>query len=187
MARTLADASELRGLFGVDFLRDGDTVLLVELNPRYPASVEILERASGISMMSLYRDLIPDPPSVTAKAIPVQSVLDCPSSDHGRRIVDLPISQTFAKVVVYACERFRFPDVSETSEGACLDQSLELADVPVSGTFIEKGWPICTIICRGSSISHTMDNARRQVERLRDWLRNSDRDQGVLDRSDNPR
>ena len=42
----------LRGLFGVDFLLDADSVAwLTEVNPRYTASVEVLEDGLGISLL----------------------------------------------------------------------------------------------------------------------------------------
>src|SRR5205085_2528059 len=44
LGQTLVDAFALRGIFGVDFLFDGDRIRPVEVNPRYPASLEILER-----------------------------------------------------------------------------------------------------------------------------------------------
>ena len=51
MIRTIGDAighaASLRGLFGCDFVLDGETPWLVEVNPRYTASTEILELASG--------------------------------------------------------------------------------------------------------------------------------------------
>ena len=47
IGRILATECNLRGLFGIDFmLRDG-TVFLTEVNPRYTASVEVLELAGG--------------------------------------------------------------------------------------------------------------------------------------------
>jgi predicted ATP-grasp superfamily ATP-dependent carboligase len=45
----LAGEFELRGLVGVDFLLSGQTVWPVEVNPRYTASVEVLERSLGIA------------------------------------------------------------------------------------------------------------------------------------------
>src|SRR5262249_54059822 len=50
----IARAFRLRGLFGVDFLLDRERVRPVDLNPRYPASVEILEHAIGISALALH-------------------------------------------------------------------------------------------------------------------------------------
>ena len=51
----LADRFELSGLFGVDFILDGDQVWTLEVNPRYTASVEIVERATGIHAIAAPR------------------------------------------------------------------------------------------------------------------------------------
>ncbi len=48
---TIARRFRLVGLFGVDAILDGHTVWPIEVNPRYPASVEVLERALGIQAM----------------------------------------------------------------------------------------------------------------------------------------
>ncbi len=52
---TLTRESQLRGLFGIDFILADDIPWLVELNPRYTASVEILERALGRALLAELR------------------------------------------------------------------------------------------------------------------------------------
>ena len=53
----MSKAAGLRGLFGVDFvLRDG-IPWPVEVNPRYTASVEVLEFAAGIRALTLHRSI----------------------------------------------------------------------------------------------------------------------------------
>ena len=47
LGNILAKHFELIGLFGVDFILDGDSVWTLEVNPRYTASVEIVERFTG--------------------------------------------------------------------------------------------------------------------------------------------
>ena len=37
----------LRGVIGVDFIDHADHAWVVEVNPRYPASVEVIEHATG--------------------------------------------------------------------------------------------------------------------------------------------
>ena len=48
----VSEQFELIGLFGVDFILDGDTVWTLEVNPRYTASVEIVERFTGKSAIA---------------------------------------------------------------------------------------------------------------------------------------
>ena len=46
LGKVLSEQFELAGLFGVDFILDGEQVWTVEVNPRYTASVEIVERCT---------------------------------------------------------------------------------------------------------------------------------------------
>ena len=48
----LAAEFDLVGLFGVDFIDDGEQLWPIEINPRYTASVEILERACRFSAVA---------------------------------------------------------------------------------------------------------------------------------------
>ena len=52
IAKALARASDLHGLFGIDFVLDRDRVWLTEVNPRYTASVEVLELARRQSLLA---------------------------------------------------------------------------------------------------------------------------------------
>ena len=49
LGEVLVDSFRLQGLFGVDFVLNGEQVWTVEVNPRYSASVEILEGATGVA------------------------------------------------------------------------------------------------------------------------------------------
>src|SRR6478752_5928272 len=49
LGNVLAADFELIGLFGVDFILHGESVWTLEVNPRYTASVEIVERFTGVS------------------------------------------------------------------------------------------------------------------------------------------
>jgi predicted ATP-grasp superfamily ATP-dependent carboligase len=42
----------MRGVFGVDFIPHDGAAWVVEVNPRYPASVEVLEAASGLAVLA---------------------------------------------------------------------------------------------------------------------------------------
>ena len=49
IGEVLAREFDLRGLFGVDFIDDGAEPWPIEVNPRYTASIEVLERALSFS------------------------------------------------------------------------------------------------------------------------------------------
>ena len=61
-------ALELRGVFGVDFILHDGSPCVVEVNPRYPASVEVLEHATGKAVFCPQTDAA-GPPGLIGKAI----------------------------------------------------------------------------------------------------------------------
>jgi predicted ATP-grasp superfamily ATP-dependent carboligase len=71
LGRTVASRARLKGLFGIDCILDHDQQLWpLEVNPRYTASVELLERATGLIALNPSRVLGDARPAVTlAKGI----------------------------------------------------------------------------------------------------------------------
>lgn len=68
----LAQRFDLRGVFGIDMVMDFQGVLWpVEINPRYTAGVELLERATGMAALADHPAEAPDsgPHALHAKAI----------------------------------------------------------------------------------------------------------------------
>src|SRR5262249_666683 len=55
LGRLLARRAGLRGLFGVDGVLRGSAFWPVEVNPRYPASVEVLEYATRLAALRWHR------------------------------------------------------------------------------------------------------------------------------------
>lgn len=151
MGRVLAGEFRLVGLFGIDLIVDGLSVWLIEVNPRYPASVEILERASGVSAVQLHLAACREGrlPEAHSLLRPVGSS-DCPLA---------------GKLVVYAA---RGAQVTETMARALLDANPDaappiIADIPCAGTTITPGQPIATVLADGAHVSEveTLLGARR--------------------------
>ena len=57
LGNILAEQFELMGLFGVDFVLEGERVWSLEVNPRYTASVEIVERFTGVSAIAKHAEM----------------------------------------------------------------------------------------------------------------------------------
>ncbi len=142
MATTLARASDLHGLFGLDFVLDRNHVWMTELNPRYTASVEVLELARRQSLLAALAEGGLHPP--------IDSVFD---GDLTKEPVDL-----VAKAILYARQSFTVPDLTRLLHCEPRRHSLDLADVPVSGTVIKAGWPICTVFAQGRSLRQCLSN-----------------------------
>src|ERR1700741_2296856 len=67
-AKTLSEVAGVRGLFGIDFILNSDIPWLVEVNPRYTASMEVIEFGNGVPMLALHRHAFePTAPFLTPK------------------------------------------------------------------------------------------------------------------------
>lgn len=121
----LAKWSGLRGLFGVDAIVKGGLPWPVEINPRYTASVELLERVLG-------RALIADHFAAFARhGGGVKSV----------REVAEPCQEVGAKAVLFAPGRVSIP---AGFWPWLLDNGFLAADIPHDGEIINRGQPILT-------------------------------------------
>lgn len=122
----------LVGLFGVDYIDDGRDIWAIEVNPRYTASVEILERATGFSAVGWHVAVCRD--RRLPEAAPAVS-----SSWHAKRILYVPCGATIT-------------DAFSRAALACADRACtELADIPASGTRIQPGGPVMTVFAQADS------------------------------------
>jgi uncharacterized protein len=138
---TLAKADHfLRGLFGVDGVVANGVFHVIEVNPRYTASVEVLELATGQALLIEH-----------ARAF---------GSELAAHAISLPTKET-GKAVYYAPTRMRFPnsDAFAPDSWGCPGY----ADVPEPGTVIQSGDPVLTILAHGPKVEDTL---RRQAAEL---------------------
>jgi predicted ATP-grasp superfamily ATP-dependent carboligase len=140
IGRELAAASGMRGLFGVDFvLRDG-VPWPVEVNPRYTASVEVLEYATGLRALALHHQVFePDaptvPPSHAADGVVGKAIL------FGRAPLIIPEDG---------------PWMASLSSPVSMEEMPPFADIPPAGQHIEAGRPILTFFVRAADESSCM-------------------------------
>jgi predicted ATP-grasp superfamily ATP-dependent carboligase len=112
----------LVGVNGIDFVVRGGVPYPLEVNPRYTASLELVERAHGISIFETHaracaRELPGAPPELGREAI-------------GKAIV-------YAKRAVVVGDTHAWLD----------DESVR--DIPGPGEQIARGQPVCTVFARG--------------------------------------
>jgi predicted ATP-grasp superfamily ATP-dependent carboligase len=148
LGNVLSEQFELVGLFGVDFMLDGDDVWSIEVNPRYTASVEIVERCTGVSAIAAHVAVCGGPPGNRAPGRP-----EAPS--HGKAILfarrDLVISQAFADFSLAESLQTPWPS---------------LGDVSVAGTLVESGRPILTVFASGANVVEIESRLQEQVAAL---------------------
>ena len=140
----LVSALGLVGWFGVDYILHNGHPWPVEINPRYTASLEIHELASGRSLLALHRracEGISDPDErTTPRASPRPGMI--------------------AKLTLYAPQRLIAPDiVAKDNEPDGLFAVRTIADVPWPGTRFERGDPVMTIFAAGEDLASCRSNA----------------------------
>jgi predicted ATP-grasp superfamily ATP-dependent carboligase len=135
--RRLAAAFGLRGLFGIDVILDGDEIWMLEVNPRYTASMELLEHA-------FERPFIADHVRACREgALPPHEKL------AARRVV--------GKRIVYAGSRSATVAVEFTArlwELRGNGQVPAVADIPPAGSTVGPHAPLVTVLAAGSDGSH---------------------------------
>jgi uncharacterized protein len=133
IGQTLARKFNLIGLFGVDAIVSGERVWPVEVNPRYPASAEILDWALERSVVGWHVKACRDG---ELPAVPIPSI-DC---WRGKRIHfarrDMVISPEFVESVMILNAGRAWPAI---------------ADIPAPKTRFHAGQPVFTILGEGPS------------------------------------
>lgn len=140
----------VRGLFGVDFIFDGERIWPVEVNPRVTAAVEVVERVTGTNLLAEH---------LGAFGIATANTHRSPAPAAG-------------KVILYTKQPLTISQVS--SKKLLVDagphNSPQLADIPNPGTKISVGEPILTLLAEDSSIEQVETNLRERVASLEQEL-----------------
>lgn len=130
VGNVISQACGLRGLFGIDLISDGQTAWLIEVNPRYTASMELIEYARQIPLIDWHRRacIAADPSPIALAAADVAD-------------------QFCAKVILYADHPARGLDLSaEIPRTISLGELPSLADIPTAGSEIVAGQPVFTCL-----------------------------------------
>jgi uncharacterized protein len=133
LARSAADAFGLVGVNGIDFVARDGIPYPVEINPRWCASMELVERAYGISVFGIHaaacdRGTLPDFDLLQARRSAQRA--------HG-------------KAVVFARKDLTVGDIKSWLPPAQVDTPAVIRDIPHAGTNILAGRPICTVFADG--------------------------------------
>jgi predicted ATP-grasp superfamily ATP-dependent carboligase len=153
LGNVLAAGCGLRGLFGVDGIWRRGSLWPVEVNPRYTASVEVLEYATGLPALTWHArafatggqppDAVPAAADVVGKAVL-----------FARRPIVFPAEGTWTATLASP------PPVQELPA---------FADVPPAGTPIGAGQPVLTVFARAASVpacTARLQEAAAELDRL---------------------
>ena len=131
----LADAiTGLSGVYGIDFIKRPDGVIVpIEINPRYTAAMELVERRDGVSIAAAH----------FGGATTVRVAGDC-----------------VGKAIVYARRALTVGDTRDWLGDA------SVADIPMPGTRVARGQPICTVFARGGDVDACYAGLVARAERV---------------------
>jgi len=147
----LAAGCGLRGLFGIDCIMRAGVVWPVEINPRYTASVEVIEYATRISALALHA-----------------SVFD--QNAPGPIFVTEQTPSIVGKAILFAKESVVFPEdgpwLQTLSSPGPIHELPAFADIPHAGELIEAGKPILSLFERASSMETCLNCLQGAAARL---------------------
>lgn len=146
----------LKGIFGVDLIvQEDDRPVLIEVNPRYPASAEVLELAIGRSVLIGHQ-------SAFDSAVPI------PKWDTSEP------SRYVAKMILFADRSCSLePGIRWHIRPNMLGTFAvpTVADVPIEGMTFEPGDPVLTVLSHGRTHASCEAKLTRRLARWRARLR----------------
>lgn len=146
------------GLFGVDFVLDGAGLPhLIEVNPRYPASAELLDLAFRKPILKWHMECA-DPVSGDDEHA------EWPEPTGFTRL------SVVGKAVYYAPQRLTFPASGPWDESvrraADVWRRPDFADVPHPGEVIEAGHPVLTILTEADTEAECLSRLQSRAAEL---------------------
>lgn len=137
LATTLAERAGLRGIVGVDAILEPDGRLTVlEVNPRPTASAELVERATGTSIMATHLSAFGHPS-------PRPSQPGCAGTWSKAILFAARPTPIDGKVLDRLAER--------AARWTAADGAPALADIPRPGQVLRAGAPVLTVFARGDT------------------------------------
>jgi uncharacterized protein len=137
-ARALTRAFGLRGVNGIDFIARDGAAVVIEVNPRWTAATELVERATGI-------------PLFAAHVAGTEGTLVAPPAAP---------AGVFGKAVVFAPSDCVMPDTDDW----LADDAIR--DVPTTRSLVARGSPVCTVFARGASAGACHDALRERADAI---------------------
>jgi uncharacterized protein len=135
LAEAVADEFGLVGVNGIDFVARDGIPYPIEVNPRWCASMELIERAYGLTVFGAH-----------AGACAGGTLPDFDLAGERRRA-----GAAFGKAVVFARHDLTVADTRAWCPGAVDAAPMHVRDVPRPGTFVRAGRPICTIFAEAAT------------------------------------
>jgi predicted ATP-grasp superfamily ATP-dependent carboligase len=141
-AERAAAASGCRGILGIDFMVSDDAVYAIELNPRFVATLDTIEAATGVNLVGLHidacRGILPD-----AMPVPVQ----------------------------YALRRILFADRPCEITDDLSFLAPQVADIPVSPAMFDEGSAVISVYGSGRDLAAAQEALDTTIRVVRQYIR----------------
>jgi predicted ATP-grasp superfamily ATP-dependent carboligase len=147
LGRILGERTRLRGLFGVDGILRSGVFWPVEVNPRYTASMEVLEFATGQPLVALHR-------AVFERTAPPPAAFPVAGTCVGKAILCAPRDTIFPADGPWSATRDR--TVPPT-------QMPSFADIPAGGQDIPAGRPVLSVLVAGVTVEECLTELQRKA------------------------
>lgn len=141
LAQATTRAFGLTGVNGLDFVVRDRRVYVLELNPRYSASMELLDRSGPSNVFEIHAAACGGGEVVSTSFAP-------------------PRREVFGKAIVWARR-----DVVAGDTRSWLDRD-DVRDVPFPGERVRRGHPICTVFARAADDASCYDSLRAAADRV---------------------
>jgi uncharacterized protein len=153
----------LAGVNGIDFISRGGRAYAVEVNPRWSASMELVELAYGVSVFGAHAG------ACTRGQLP----------DFELRAAQRGATHVLGKAVVFARQDVVIGDTSAwlttVPRPPALPAVPALRDIPRAGEHIAAGRPVCTVFASGDGVAEChaalVERARHVYAVLAAWDR----------------
>ncbi len=136
----------LTGVNGIDFILCDHQVWPIEINPRYSASMELMEKAYGLPVFHLH----------------VQSALEGSLPDFKLEAV-VKSGTFFGKAILFAEKEAVAPDTQDWA--AC-----GIRDIPASGERLPHGGPVCTVLANRPTYEETLNELVRRARIIKEQI-----------------
>ncbi len=161
LADLVRSETGIRGLWQADFMRVGDTLCLLEINPRWTASMELLDSVLGIRLVRLHLEAIHETESIVAS-------ITVPDSRWvaGKQVIYAKgtICPTPEALARWWSHRL---DWKEPCQPTWTDEVPGwYADIPGTTARIEQGYPVMTVMTIGESTAIVEDTLHRMSDQL---------------------
>jgi len=151
LARGVAEEFGLVGVNGVDFVARDAAPYPVEINPRWCASMELVERAYHLGVFGAHAAACAATTLPDFDFVHVQRVSPC---------------AVIGKAVVFARRAVIVGDTGMWLEETCEDGAAAIRDVPHPGERIPAGRPVCTVFAAAPDAQGCHAALARRAERI---------------------